>query len=102
MACQTVFSHRHFEFTNRTGPLGKLLALALGLVLLVLAFMFSVVLLVVAAVVGAAVWGYVWWKTRALRRAMREHVEGGFVIEGEGTVIDEATVVSSNKSPDRE
>lgn len=97
-----MFSHRHVELTNRTGPLGKLLALALGVVLLVLAFMFSIVLLAVAAVAGAALWGYVWWKTRALRRAMREHSDEGVVIEGEGRVIDEAPAASGGGLPNRE
>ena len=40
-----------------------------------LALAFSVALFAVIVTVGAAVWGYLWWKTRELRRAMREHVD---------------------------
>lgn len=86
------------------GPLAKFFALVLGAALLVLGFMFSVVLLGVLVVLGLGVWGYFWWKTRDLRRmmreqqAMREQTMGqqadtsaatGHVIEGEAVIIEE-------------
>ena len=51
--------------------------------LLVAAFTFSLVLFAVLVVVGLLVWTYLWWKTRALRKQMRERPPGGRVIEGE-------------------
>lgn len=75
----------------------KLLAGVAGAGIFVLALMFSVVLFAVVATVGLAVWGWVWWKTRDLRKQMREQMERqrqgqgasaepgaeGLVIEGE-------------------
>jgi membrane protein implicated in regulation of membrane protease activity len=76
-----------------TGPLGKALAVVFGTILLVLGFMFSLVLFAVIAVVGLAAFGYFWWKTRALRKAMREQAprteSGGQVIEGEAVIVEE-------------
>ena len=72
------------------GLFQKLLALAAGTVLLLVGFMFSVVLLAVVAAAGLAAWGYFWWKTRKLRKAMRERPSGGHVIEGEVIVVDES------------
>lgn len=94
------------------GPLGKAIALIGGLALLVVGFLFSVVVLAVLAVVAFAVGGYVWWKTRALRRAMREArmrhgppgtgAPGGDgrIIDGEVVVIAEADRVLSRPSGD--
>lgn len=70
------------------GLLAKVLAFALSALLLVLAFMFSVVALAVVAVGGIVLWGYIWWKTRALRQQMkemhaRERERQEQVIEGE-------------------
>ncbi len=72
--------------------LRQLLALVVGLSLLVLGVMFSVVVLTVLAVVGAGFFAYFWWKTRALRRSMREQAEqraasNGDIIEGEAIVV---------------
>lgn len=61
-------------------------------VLLFFAFTFSLVLFVVLVAGGLLVWAYLWWKTRELRRQMRQRQEtngmrdqpaGGRVIEGE-------------------
>ncbi len=87
------------------GPLAKLLAFIAGATLLVLGFMFSVVLLAVVAVVVLCVWGYFWWKTRELRRVLREQQagrasapgapdapstpRGGQIIEGEAVLVEE-------------
>jgi hypothetical protein len=40
----------------------------------VLALTFSVALFAVVLTVGAIAWAYLWWKTRAVRKAMREHM----------------------------
>jgi Flp pilus assembly protein TadB len=68
---------------RRPGFLGKLLAAVAGAVLLVSAFMVSLLVFAVALAGALLLVGYVWWKTRDLRRQMRERPPGGHVIEGE-------------------
>jgi len=52
--------------------LGRALALAAGTVVVVAAFAASLALIAVAFAAGLLAWGYVWWRTRALRRTLRE------------------------------
>ena len=73
------------------------------------ALMFSAVLLVAVATIGTAAFAYLWWKTRHMRRQMREQMKNfpppgagverevfrgevyeGEVIEGEATRVDES------------
>lgn len=75
---------------QRTRPEGRAssfitgaLAFATGAILIVLGVMFSLILVAVIALVALLVFGYVWWKTRDLRRQLRERPPGGRVIEGE-------------------
>ncbi len=91
-----------------TGPLGKALALIGGLVLLAVGAVLSVAVLAVVAVIGLSVFGYVWWKTRALRKALREQAMNGMppparhddpaagevIIEGEAVVIEDDSAKS--------
>jgi hypothetical protein len=90
------------EPLKEPGPLGKLLALLVGAMLLVLGFMFSVVILAAVVVVGLAAFGWFWWKTRELRKVLREQAEAqaaqaaygpapadGEIIEGEAIVVEE-------------
>ena len=56
------------------------------------ALMFSVVLFAVVVTVGAVAWGYLWWKTRALRKQMREHPPTGRGMVSGGGVIREAEI----------
>jgi len=63
-------------------PGGFLTALA-GAVILVAAFLFSLVVVAALAAVAVAAGAFLWWKTRALRREMREHPSGGRLIDGE-------------------
>jgi len=89
------------------GPVGKFLALIVGAVLLVLGFMFSVVILAILAVVLLVGGAWFWWKTRALRRVLREEMAhvmqeasrraaqdrapaSGEVIDGEASVVEES------------
>jgi len=65
------------------GLLAKVLGVFVGAVALVLAFMFSVVALAVVSVIVLIIIGYLWWKTRDLRRQMRERPRGGRVIDGD-------------------
>ncbi|TRZ89291.1 MAG: hypothetical protein D4R84_18050 [Rhodocyclaceae bacterium] len=81
-----------------TGPLEQVLALVAGAILLVLGFMFSVVLLAVFVVVGLTLGAWFFWKTRNLRKAMREAgamrrpPPDGDVIEGEAVIVEEYRV----------
>ena len=67
----------------------KVLTFASAAVLLVVAFMFSLLVFAILATVGVLVWGYLWWKTRELRKQMREQPPGGRVIEDEAIRDDE-------------
>ncbi|MBI5005764.1 MAG: hypothetical protein HZB95_01440 [Nitrosomonadales bacterium] len=53
-------------------PLRKLAGLVVTVAVVVLVLMFSAVLLVVLAIVGTLAWAYLWWKTRELRKRMRD------------------------------
>ncbi len=66
-----------------TGVLSRIVGVVIGAVALVFALLFSVALFVALAVVGLGAFGYLWWKTRAVRRAMREQQQsqGGRIIE---------------------
>jgi len=66
----------------------KLLTLLASVVLLIVGLMFSVLFLAVIAGVGLAVWAYFWWKTREVRKVMRERPPGGHVVEGEAVVVE--------------
>ena len=72
---------------QRLGLVRKLVAAIAGSLLLVGAFMLSVVLLAVFALAGLAGGAYLWWRTRDFRKRLREHVRAhpadGRVIEGE-------------------
>ncbi len=57
--------------------LGRVIAFILTGAFIVLALMFSLVALAVAAVGGLLFAGWFWWKTRALRKAMRDAAPGG-------------------------
>jgi O-antigen/teichoic acid export membrane protein len=72
------------------GLLSRLLAFAMGAVLLIAAFTVSLVVFAIALVGALVIGGYLWWKTRELRTRMRERPPGGHVIEGEVIRKDEA------------
>ena len=55
----------------------RVVAVALGAVILAVAFVFSLVIFSIALAAGLLVLGYAWWKTRSAPR------RGGRVIEGE-------------------
>ncbi len=75
-----------------SGFFGRLVAVVVGAGLLVLGLMFSVVLIVAAAIAGLVIWGWFWWKTRALRRQMRERMDMPFgnvePVQPEGRIIE--------------
>lgn len=92
--------------TPPTSLLGQILALITALILLVLGFMFSLVLLAVFVAVGLIVGAWFFWKTRHLRKAMREagatgnSPTAGHVIEGEAIVVEEYRVSETPVLPD--
>jgi uncharacterized protein (DUF58 family) len=75
------------------GPLRKLGALIVTVAMFGLVLMFSAVLFAIIIVAGTVVSAYLWWKTRELRKQMRdlpprevkreEKMSDGNVIEGE-------------------
>lgn len=75
------------------GLLRKLGVFIMAVAMVGLAVMFSAILLAIILIVGAMAWTYLWWKTRELRKHMRnfspremerEHKgNGDAVIEGE-------------------
>ena len=76
---------------------GRLLGFVGAVVVAILAFMFSLAALAVVAVGGALLGGWLWWKTRAMRKQVREQMErqanlrpaDGYIIEGEVIRRDE-------------
>jgi uncharacterized protein YneF (UPF0154 family) len=90
---------------NFPNLLRKLVAIVSTIVLLGLALMFSVIVITVILVAGAIAWAYLWWKTRELRKQMRNYpprgamresdvfegeVMRGQVIEGEVIRVDDS------------
>ena len=83
-----------------SGPLHKLGALIVTVALVGLVLMFSAVLLVIIMTVGTIAWAYLWWKSRELRKQMRDFhhrameqeqmVRDDQVFEGE---VDEGEVI---------
>lgn len=67
------------------GLLSKLLTAAVGAATLVAVLVFSFLAFIAVAVIGLMVGAYLWWKTRELRRQMRERPQAGRIIEGEAT-----------------
>lgn len=70
-----------------------------------LALMFSAVLLALLLVIGVAAWAYLWWKTRALRRQMRnfpppgaQTESGAFKGEAHSGVVIEGVAVRVHES----
>jgi hypothetical protein len=58
--------------TTSSGPLRKLAALIVTVAMAGLALMFSAVLFAIIIVAGAIAWAYLWWRTRELRKLMRD------------------------------
>lgn len=101
---------RYISYTSSKPPtlLRKAVAILGTLALAGVALMFSAVLLVFLLVAGVLGFAFVWWKTRALRKQMREQMKNfptpdanlesevfrgeryaGEVIEGEAMRVDE-------------
>lgn len=67
----------------KSGIVGRILAGIVGAAALVVGLALSFAVLVGVATVAVIAGGWLLWKTRALRRQMRERPVGGRIIEGE-------------------
>ncbi len=67
----------------QSGFLGKLLAIVASAAALVVAFTLSLLIFAAVAAFVIVAMVFLWWKTRALRRQLRERPPGGRVIDGE-------------------
>ena len=74
-----------------SGFLGKFLTTVASVAVLVATFMLSLVIFTAVAAIVLIAGGYLWWKTRALRRQMREQPPDGRVIEGEVILVSATT-----------
>ena len=54
------------------GPLQKIAAVVVAVLVFGLALTFSILFFAVVVAVGGLIWGYLWWKTRNLRKVMQE------------------------------
>lgn len=82
--------------SGQPGLVGKLIGFMIMAVVLVLGLMFSVVLLAGMLVIGLGAFGYFWWKTRELRKKMKEQAAAqafrdGTIIEGEAVIVEDGT-----------
>jgi hypothetical protein len=66
-----------------SGLLRKILTTLASVAVLVMAFTLSLLVFAFVAAIGLMFGGYLWWKTRELRRQIRERPPGGRIIEGE-------------------
>lgn len=77
--------------TNSPSLLRRVARLVVAIALIGLVLMFSALLFIVVLTAGTMVLGYLWWKTRDLRKQMRNHPLGDEVIRGEvieGEIIE--------------
>jgi protein-S-isoprenylcysteine O-methyltransferase Ste14 len=65
--------------------LQRAIGLIVGIALLIAAFIFASVIFAVAAILALMIWGWLMWRTRHLRRDLKQDIERerGAVIEGE-------------------
>lgn len=81
--------------SNSANPLRKIAGFVVTIVMIILVLMFSAVVFAVILVVGAVTWAYLWWKTRELRKQMRDFRERSAAMEGEvvGSEITRGEVI---------
>ena len=83
--------------------IGRLMAFVVATMLLILGFMFSLIVLVVLLAGVLLAVAYFHWKTRHLRKAMREQrtqAATGDIIEGEAVVVENDRVRARTFLPD--
>lgn len=71
----------------------RVLGVMLGVAMFVAAFIFASVILAIVAAAALVIWGWVWWRTRDIRRAMREGesvvIEGEYRVERDAGRLDD-------------
>ena len=82
--------------SDQPGLIGKLVGFVIMVVMLALGLMFSVVLLAGVLVIGLGAFSYFWWKTRDVRKKMKERAAAqasrdGTIIEGEAVIVEDGT-----------
>ena len=73
----------------------RIAGFVVGLALFVLAFLFASMILAVAVGIGLGVWAWFAWKTRKLRREMKQ--ADGAVVEGEYRVEREVQRIDDGR-----
>ena len=76
-------SHRRSVGSRTRDLFLKVIAIVVGAALVAGAFVISIVFFAVAFAIALVVVGYLWWKTRHLRKQMRQRVDARDIIEGE-------------------
>lgn len=78
---------------NLPNLLLRVLGVMLGIAMFVAAFIFASVILAIVVAAALVIWGWVWWRTRDLRRAMREGesvvIEGEYRVERDVNRLDD-------------
>ncbi len=74
---------KNLPHASLPNPLCNLAAVVATAAVIGLALMLSVVLVAVIVVAGTLGWAYLWWKTRGLRRLMRNYPPGSVAMEQE-------------------
>jgi len=77
--------------------LQRAVAVVVGMVFLVLAFVFASVIFAVAAILALMIWGWLMWRTRHLRRDLER--AQGTVVEGEYRVEREVHRIDGERGP---
>lgn len=96
----------------RTGPIGRALAIVAGGLVLVAGLFVSAVVFSVLLVVGVVAGGWFWWKTRDLRKQLRERMAqmqrmqaggrpGEPAPKAPGDVLDGDFIREADRPPDR-
>ena len=74
---QPKLDYRGTQAPRSTGLLAKALSVVLGGAVLVGGFIVSIAFFAIALAFVVVVGAYLWWRTRDLRRHMREQMQGG-------------------------
>lgn len=67
-----LFNRLHQNPPQQAGLLQRIGAIVATVIVFGLALTFSVMFFAVVVAAGLVIWGYLWWRTRNLRKAMRE------------------------------
>ncbi len=88
---------------KQPGLIGRIIGLIIASGIMIVGFMFSLVALAIVAVLALVAGVWFWWKTRAIRRQLREQPASAFSTQpadDDGTII-EGEAVRENDTTDR-